>query len=53
MKKAYLNTKTGEIIGADGKRKAVKYFKADGRQFNYKTYFWNVRREKKADGIVQ
>lgn len=53
MKKAYLNTKTGEVVGADGRKDAFKFFKADGKVFNYKVRIWNIRREKKADGIVQ
>lgn len=39
----YINTKTGEIIVADGKRKAVRYFKADGKVVGYKVHFWNVK----------
>lgn len=44
--KQYINTKTGEIIVADGKREALRYFRADGKVVGYKTHFWNVKRFK-------
>lgn len=44
--KQYINTKTGEIIVVDGKREAVRYFKADGKVVGYKVHSWNVKRFK-------
>ena len=49
--KHYLNKKTGEIIVADNKKFAVRYFKADGKVVGYKVHAWNVVEYKpRADG---
>lgn len=40
--KCFLNKITGEIIYARNKIRAYKYFKADGKQFNYKTPFYKI-----------
>lgn len=44
--KQYINVETGEIIVASGRRKAVRYFKADGKMWGYKVHFWSVKRFK-------
>lgn len=33
----YMHVQTGEIISATCLKDALRYFKADGKQFNYKT----------------